>query len=77
MPPLDDPSAVITRITRIDEGKSTTSQIPSYLAIHGLASNGQREVLMTETAARDLWTKLDGMFRHGMFDAGPSDFMTA
>ena len=64
MPKFDNPSDVITWITRIDKGEALMqSHIPSYLAIRGLARSGEREVLVTESAARDLLEKLNDIVR--------------
>ncbi len=72
MPKLESPSDVITRITAIDDGET------DYLAIHGLARDGRRDVLITGNAARDLWAKLDSKFRRReMSDLEPSDFITS
>ena len=77
MPRLDNPKDVVRRITGIQKGRfPMTSDAPAYLVIRGFASAGEREILMTEDAARDLWAKLKVSFGHEV-DDDLSDFLTS
>jgi hypothetical protein len=59
MPRLDSQGDVISRITGIDKGPiPQMSNTPIYLAIRGMTSVGEREVLLSVEAARDLQERL-------------------
>lgn len=63
MPGLDSENDVIGRITRIEKGDgSATSNISASLVIRGLTTRGECEVLIAESAARDLRDKLNAFY---------------
>ncbi len=77
MPGLDSENDVIGRITRIEKGDgSATSNISASLVIRGLTTRGECEVLIAESAARDLRDKLNAFYpKHDAYahdaDIGP------
>lgn len=83
MPGLDSESDVIGRITRIEKGNSLrTSNISTSLVIRGLTTRGECEVLLAESAARDLRDKLNAFYpKHDAYshdeDTGTYDFTIA
>ena len=62
MPRLDNESDVIQRITGIEKGPiPRMGNTPKYLAIRGMTSVGEREVLISEAAAQDLAARLKAL----------------
>ena len=63
MPGQNGESDVIGRITRIEKGDSSvTSNLSASLVIRGLTTRGECEVLIAESAARDLLDKLNAFY---------------
>ena len=83
MPGRDGEGEVIGRITRIEKGDSSaTSNLSASLVIRGLTTRGECEVLIAESAARDLRDKLNAFYpKHDAYaheeDMGRYDPMTA
>lgn len=77
MPGRDGESDVIGRITRIEKGDSSvTSNLSASLVIRGLTTRGECEVLIAESAARDLRDRLNAFYpKHDAYahdtDIGP------
>ena len=63
MPGRDGDNDVIGRITGIEKGKSAvTSNLSVSIVIRGLTTRGECEVLLAESAARDLRDKLNAFY---------------
>jgi len=63
MPRLDSEGDVILRITTVEWGQvPMMSNTPKYLALRGASSLGPREVLISESAARELLARLSELF---------------
>jgi hypothetical protein len=63
MPGRDGDNDVIGRITGIEKGKSAvTSNLSASIVIRGLTTRGECEVLLAESAARDLRDKLNAFY---------------
>src|ERR1700730_9343392 len=59
MPRFDNQSDVITHVDAVEKGDvPVMSSTPKYLAIRGRSLVGQREVLISESAARVLLARL-------------------